>query len=260
MTVLSTQRGNTLVGFILGLVVGLLLALGVATYVLRVLAITGGYHRYFSHRSFKLGRAAQFALAFLAQTSAQKGVLWWASKHRLHHRHADQDGDVHSPVRSGFWWAHVGWIVSDKHEAYDPRTIADFQKFPELVWLNRYHWAPSALLSAVLLAVGGWPAFFWGFVVSTVVLYHVTFSINSLAHRWGSRRYPTPDGSRNNWLLAVLALGEGWHNNHHWDMSACRQGHRWWEFDATYVVLRVLSWTGVVRDLRPLRVAGGGDA
>ena len=135
-----------------------LLALAASTYALRVLAITCGYHRYFSHRSFRIGRAGQFALAFLAQTSAQKGALWWAAKHRQHHRYSDADGDVHSPVRSGFWWAHVGWIVSDKHDAYDPRLIADFQKFPELVWLNRHHWIPAATLGTLLYALGGWPA------------------------------------------------------------------------------------------------------
>ena len=147
-------------------------------------------------------------------------------------------------------------IVSDKHDAYDPRLIADFQKFPELVWLNRHHWIPAATLGTLLYALGGWPAFFWGFVVSTVVLYHVTFSINSLAHCWGSQRYPTGDGSRNNWFLALIALGEGWHNNHHWDMNACRQGHQWWEIDVSYMVLRVLAWTGIIGDLRPRRVPG----
>jgi len=221
-----------------------------ASYLVRMFGITAGYHRYFSHRSYRLGRAAQFALAVLAQTSGQKGVLWWAAHHRDHHRHSDRPGDVHSP-RHGFWWSHVGWILSSRHDTYDPARVADFGRFPELRWLDRYHWVPLVLFGGALWLAGGPAVFAWGFLLATVALYHATFAINSVAHIWGTRPFATDDDSRNNFLLAVLTLGEGWHNNHHHCRSSCRQGVRWWEIDLTYVGLRALSALGVARDLRP---------
>ena len=226
-----------------------LLALAVGSYVVRMFGVTAGYHRYFSHRAFKLGRAAQFVLAWLAQTSGQKGVLWWAAHHRDHHKHADADRDVHSP-RHGFWWSHAGWILSSEFDRYEPLRVADFGRFPELRWLDRCYWLPPVSLAAGL-AAGGLGMFVWGFVVPTVCLYHATFAINSVAHIWGTRRFATRDDSRNNALLAVLTLGEGWHNNHHYCMSSARQGVRWWELDLTYLALRVLAQLGIVRHLRP---------
>jgi len=223
------------------------------TYSLRVFGITAGYHRYFSHRSYKMGRAPQFLMAFLAQTSGQKGVLWWAAQHRIHHRHSDQDPDVHSPVRSGFWWSHVGWVLSNRHDDYDPKLVADFARFPELRWLDRHHWVPTVMFGLAVLLAGGPRVFFWGYVLSTVVVYHATFSINSLAHVFGTRRFETGDHSRNNMLLALVTFGEGWHNNHHFSMSSCSQGYRWWEIDLTYYVLRLLNLAGITRELRPFR-------
>jgi stearoyl-CoA desaturase (delta-9 desaturase) len=225
-----------------------------ASYLVRMFGITAGYHRYFSHRSYKLGRRAQFLMAVLAQTAGQKGVLWWAAHHRDHHRHADLPGDVHSP-RHGFWWSHVGWILSTEHDGYDPVRVADFGRFPELRWLDRHHWIPLAGLGVAAWVIGGLQVFAWGFLLPTVALYHATFAINSVAHIWGSRTFATADDSRNNWLLAVLTLGEGWHNNHHHCRSSCRQGVEWWQIDATYLVLRGLMAIGVARDLRPF-VAG----
>lgn len=222
----------------------------IGSYVLRMFGVTAGYHRYFSHRAFTLRRVPQFALAWLAQTSGQKGVLWWAANHRHHHRHADRPDDIHSPHRDGFFWAHVGWVLSDRHVAYDQARIADFARFPELRWLDRYHWLPTVTFGAATWLVGGVSAFAWGYLVSTVVLYHATFAINSVAHIWGTRRFPTADESRNNWLLALLTLGEGWHNNHHHCMSSARQGYRWWEIDVTWIGLRLLAAVGVVRGLR----------
>jgi stearoyl-CoA desaturase (delta-9 desaturase) len=237
-----------------------LVALCAVSYAVRMFGVTAGYHRYFSHRSYKLGRPAQFLLAVLAQTSGQKGVLWWAAHHRDHHRHADGPRDVHSP-REGFWWAHVGWVLSDAHVAYDPRRVADFARFPELRWLDRHHWVPTVGYGAGIALIGGWPVFVWAYLVSTVLLYHATFAINSIAHIWGSRAFDTRDDSRNNWWLALLTLGEGWHNNHHHCMSSSRQGRTWREFDATYVVLRALAAIGIARDLRPFvaRTSRGGS-
>lgn len=227
--------------------------LAVATYSMRMFAITAGYHRYFSHRSYKLGRVAQFVLAFLAQTSGQKGVLWWAAQHRRHHRHSDQEHDVHSPTQRGFWWSHVGWILSNEHDSYDAKLVADLAKFPEIRFLDRHHWLPTVLFAVATLLCFGPAGFVWGFLVSTVVLYHCTFAINSLAHIAGSRRFDTPDDSRNNWILALITFGEGWHNNHHHYMASCRQGVHWWELDLTYLGIKLLSYLGIARDLRPFR-------
>jgi stearoyl-CoA desaturase (delta-9 desaturase) len=223
----------------------------VASYALRMFAVTAGYHRYFSHRSYKLSRASQFLMAVLAQTSGQKGVLWWAAHHRDHHRHSDEEHDVHSPWIQTFWWAHIGWVLSNEYDEYEPRRVADFGRFPELRWLDRYHWLPIVCYGALIYALGGFPVFVWAFLVSTVALYHCTFAINSFAHVFGNRRFNTPDQSRNNWLLALLTFGEGWHNNHHFSMASCRQGIRWWEIDFTYYGLRVLNVLGIARDLRP---------
>jgi len=226
-----------------------------ATYSLRMFGVTAGYHRYFSHRSYRLGRVAQFLLAFLSQTSGQKGVLWWAAQHRDHHRYSDREQDIHSPRQHGFWWSHVGWVLSNEHDSYDPKRVADMARFPELRWLDRYHWVPTVVFAACILMVGGVGAFVWGYVVSTVVLYHCTFAINSLAHIFGTRRFDTADHSRNNWLLALVTFGEGWHNNHHFSMGSCRQGIRWWELDITYGVLKLLAILGIVKDLRPFRIS-----
>ena len=224
-----------------------------AMYAIRMFGITAGYHRYFSHRTYKLSRVWQFMLAFLAETSGQKGVLWWAAHHRLHHQHADGELDVHSPGRRGFWWAHVGWILSNDYDEYDVGLIRDFSKYPELFWLDQHYLVPPAVLGGLLLLAGGPGAFVWGFVVSTVLLFHATFTINSLAHLWGSRRFNTADDSRNNFVLAMITLGEGWHNNHHQFMYACRQGIRWWELDVTFYGLKLLSRLGIAKDLREIR-------
>ena len=225
------------------------------TYGIRMFGVTAGYHRYFSHRAFKLNRLFQFVLAFLAQTSGQRDVLWWAAHHRVHHRYSDSEQDVHSPVHKGLWWAHMGWLLGGGSSVYDSRMVQDFEKFPELRLLNRFHRVPAILFGAAVFAAGGYPVFLWGFVVSTVLLGHGTFSINSLAHVWGSRPFETGDQSRNNFFVALITLGEGWHNNHHRFMSSARHGFRWWEIDMTYYGLRILSLFGIVRGLRSPNVS-----
>jgi stearoyl-CoA desaturase (delta-9 desaturase) len=224
-------------------------ALAVALYYLRMFGVTAGYHRYFSHRSFKTSRAFQLVLALLAMTSSQKGVLWWAGHHRVHHKYSDLDGDVHSVLRDGFLWGHLGWILSKRNVATDEKRVRDLAKHPELVWLDRHWWVPPTAFAVGLFLAGGWFALVWGFFVSTTLLWHGTFTINSLTHMFGSRRYATTDNSRNNALLAAITLGEGWHNNHHYYQRAVRQGFFWWEIDPTYYVLRALAWLGVVWDL-----------
>lgn len=222
----------------------------VALYVLRMWAVTAGYHRYFSHRAFKTSRAFQFFLAFLAQTSIQKGALWWAAHHRHHHRFSDMENDVHSPVQHGFWWSHVGWILRASSDELRHENVKDLTRYPELVWLNRFYWVPPLVLAVALYAVGGLGLWVWGFAVSTVFLWHGTFVINSLTHVFGSRRFDTTDDSRNNLLFALVTLGEGWHNNHHHYQSAARQGFYWWEIDVTYYTLKALEAVGVVWEVR----------
>jgi stearoyl-CoA desaturase (delta-9 desaturase) len=221
----------------------------VALYYVRMFFITAGYHRYFAHRAYKLGRGMQFLMAFGGATAAQKGVLWWAGHHRDHHKYSDTPKDIHSPKR-GFWWSHMGWIVCDKYEATPVDRIRDFTKYPELRFLNRFHLLPPIVLGFAVYLFGGWSAVFTGFFLSTVLVYHGTFTINSLSHVFGRRRYATSDTSRNSLLLALVTLGEGWHNNHHYYQSTANQGFFWWEIDVSYYVLRVLSWVGLARDLR----------
>jgi stearoyl-CoA desaturase (Delta-9 desaturase) len=226
------------------------LAICVALYWLRIFAIGAGYHRYFSHRAYSTSRAFQFVLAFLAQTTAQKSVIWWASKHRHHHLHSDTEHDVHSPRHKGFIYSHLGWIFSRKHDLPDFDKVGDLMRYPELRWLHKFELLPAVMLGVLCFLVAGWSGLVVGFVWSTVLVYHATFCINSLAHVSGSTRYVTGDDSRNNWLLAVFTMGEGWHNNHHAFQSSVRQGFRWWEIDPTYYLLRGLSWLGLVWDFR----------
>jgi stearoyl-CoA desaturase (Delta-9 desaturase) len=224
---------------------------GVVLYFVRMFAVTGGYHRYFSHRTYKTSRVFQFILAFLAQSTAQKGALWWAAHHRAHHRFSDKAGDLHSPVNDGFWYSHVGWLFNGTGDT-DYTMIPDFARFPELRFLNKHYLLPPIAMGFVVWLTLGWSGLFIGFFASTVALWHGTFTINSLSHVFGKRRFPTTDDSRNNWFLAIVTMGEGWHNNHHRFAASARQGFYWWEYDITFYVLKVLSWLGIVWDLRPV--------
>ena len=245
-------------GIYIGAIVGIVmlgwswsgLAIALASYFARMLFVTGGYHRYFSHRSFKTSRVFQFLIAVGATSSVQKGVLWWAAHHREHHRDTDGPLDPHSPNQVGFWWSHLGWFLSPDTKKTDFTKIRDFAKYPELRWINRYHLLVPVAYAAALLWLSGVHALVWGFFVSTVLLWHGTFAINSLSHVIGKQRYKTSDESRNHLGLALITLGEGWHNNHHYyQLSACH-GFRWYEIDMTYYILYSLSLFGLVWDLR----------
>ena len=235
---------------------GGVVALAVGSYVLRMFAITAGYHRYFSHRSYKTSRSFQLVLAVLGTAAMQNGPLWWASWHRRHHKDSDTALDPHSPAYVGLWRAHLGWVLDHRSEHPDHSNIKDLLRYPELRFLDRHKWMPLVTYAVGCFLIAGWAGLVWGFVVSTILLFHATLFINSLAHVWGTRRYETGDDSRNNPLLAVITLGEGWHNNHHHFMSSARQGFFWWEIDVSYYVLRALAAIGVVWDLRsPTRAA-----
>jgi stearoyl-CoA desaturase (delta-9 desaturase) len=227
----------------------------VITYLGRSFCITAGYHRYFAHRSFRLGRVSQFILAFGATTAAQKGPLWWAGHHRTHHRYSDTDRDLHSPKR-GFAWSHVGWILCDKYGPTEYDEIKDFARYPELRFLNKHDWIGPWSLGVACFLIGGWSGLVIGFFASTIVLWHSTFLVNSAAHVFGRRAYDTSDTSRNSLLIALMTGGEGWHNNHHRYPSSARQGFRWWQIDTTYYGLLALARLGIVRDLRepPARI------
>ena len=223
-------------------------------YAVRILGVTLGYHRYFAHRSFRTSRAFQLFLAVLAETTGQKGVLWYASHHRYHHRHSDTPADLHSPGRHGLLYSHVLWLF-DRTDDADLALVRDFARYPELRWIDRHWLLPPVALGAVVYLAAGPSGLFFGFFFNMVVTWHVTFMINSVAHRWGTRRFSTPDDSRNNFLLAFLMFGEGWHNNHHHAMTCARHGLRWWEIDVTYYVLKLLERLGVVWSLREPREA-----
>jgi stearoyl-CoA desaturase (delta-9 desaturase) len=226
-------------------------ALALGGYLVRMWAVTAGYHRYFAHRAYKTSRAFQLLLAVLGATAMQNGPLWWASVHRRHHKHADTHEDPHSPVLRGLLYAHIGWNFDrSKPPPRDYSNVRDLTRFPELRFVDRHDWLPLVAYALTCIFIGGVPGLVWGFVVSTLAVFHATLLINSLAHVWGSRRYATEDGSRNNGLLALLTLGEGWHNNHHHYMTSARQGFFWWEVDVTYYAIWGLSRLGVVWDVR----------
>jgi stearoyl-CoA desaturase (Delta-9 desaturase) len=237
----------------------------VAFYWVRMFALTGFYHRYFSHRTYKTNRFWQFMFGCLGMTAMQKGPLWWAAHHRIHHRESDQPADSHSPIQRGFVWSHIGWITSRQNLVTDFSQVKDLAKFPELMFLNRFDWLVPALMILAMYGLGvalenllpgsgvnGMQMAVWGFFVSTTVLFHAVSSINSIAHCVGNRRYETTDQSRNNWLLAIITMGEGWHNNHHAYCGTVRQGFYWWEIDMTYYILWAMSKVGIIYDLHPV--------
>jgi len=240
-----------------------LVALGL--FWLRVFAITGFYHRYFSHKTFKTSRAAQFVFALLGMTAVQRGPLWWAAHHRNHHRYSDQPQDVHSPTQFGFWWSQIGWITDRKNFPTQMNLVPDLARYPELVFLNRFDTLVPILFAVFLFFFGqflqgvrpewgtsGAQMLIWGFFISTTLLFHATGTINSLSHRFGRQRFKTGDDSRNNVWLALLTFGEGWHNNHHQYPATVRQGFYWWEIDVTFYLLKFLSWLGIIWDLKPV--------
>jgi stearoyl-CoA desaturase (Delta-9 desaturase) len=238
-------------------------ALAVLMYFARMFAVAGGYHRLFSHRSYQTSRPFAFLLGAFGCTALQKGPLWWSSVHRLHHAASDTPADAHSPIQRGFWYSHIGWILSESHTETDAKRVRDWSKFPEIVWLDRLHWVPPVLVALLFLFGGnalasafpglhtsGWQLLVWGMAISTLVLYHGTWSVNSVMHLWGKRRFDTGDHSRNNPFIAVITLGEGWHNNHHRFMASERQGFYPGELDIAHGILRFFAAIGLVKRLK----------
>jgi len=220
------------------------------SYIVRMFFVTAGYHRYFAHRAFETSRWFQFILALGAESTAQKGVLWWCGHHRLHHKNSDTPADPHSMKQHGFYESHIGWIFNQNHKRVPLEEIPDFAKYPEIRFISKYDWIAPWLLGFASVAIAGWSGLWIGFFLSTLLVFHSTCAINSLTHKWGRQRYKTTDESRNHWFLALLTMGEGWHNNHHYYQSSARMGFFWYEIDLTYYVLKLLSWVGVVRNLK----------
>jgi stearoyl-CoA desaturase (delta-9 desaturase) len=226
-----------------------------ASHFIRAVGLTLTFHRYFAHRSFQMNRAVRFVWAFIGTAAMQKGPLWWAGHHVNHHRFADRDGDPHSPAVSGIYYAHIGWFLNDaKNDKLAPTNpvIRDFSGAPEIAWLEKYFVLPPLMLAVAMFAIGGWPWLVWGFCLPTVTLAHSTFAINTVNHMVGSRRFETRDESRNNPVTALLAAGEGWHNNHHRYQRAARNGFYWWEIDLTWYTIRAMAAVGLAWDLQPV--------
>jgi stearoyl-CoA desaturase (delta-9 desaturase) len=223
-----------------------------ALYAVRMFAVGGILHRYFSHRSYSTSRAFQFVLALLATTTMQQGILWWVSQHRHHHRYSDQPEDFHSPTQHGFLWSHQLWSFTARAQTTDMDSVKDLSVFPELGWLSRNWAVPHLALVGVLFLCGGLRAVEWGFMVSSVLVWQVSFGVNSFAHLIGRRRFATPDTSRNSLILAIVSLGDGWHNNHHHYPGSMRAGFYWWEVDFTAYLIRALGWFGLVWNIHPV--------
>ena len=224
------------------------------------LGISLGYHRLHTHRSYKTPRLLEYFLAICGSLTLEGGPITWVATHRIHHQKSDHDGDPHSP-REGMWWAHVGWILFG--ESLDKLTGIVSKYAPDLgrdrfyVLLNKYHWVPLTVLGVALYAIGGWPMFLWGICVRVVFGLHATWLVNSATHMWGRRRFATRDDSRNNWWVALLTFGEGWHNNHHAHPTSARHGLAWYEFDPSWLTLKLLRRLGLAK---AVQCAGLNDA
>jgi stearoyl-CoA desaturase (Delta-9 desaturase) len=232
-----------------------LLALG--SYLVRMWAVTVGYHRYFSHRAFKTSRVFQFIIGVMGTLAVERGPLWWGALHRRHHTYADSDDDIHSPTLHGFFWAYIGWMHSKTHTATtDYAAMRDFKRFRELYWLNEYYIVAPLVACGLLFVFCDYATFVWVVLVATVVQWHALFASNTFCHLFGSRRFDTKDTSTNNAVCALLVLGEGWHNNHHFFPGSARQGFYWWEYDVGYYSIKLLQALRLVWDVRevPARV------
>jgi len=228
-------------------------AVWAASHFLRAIGLTLAFHRYFAHRAFKMNRIARFVWVWIGTSAMQKGPIWWAGHHVNHHKYADRDGDPHSPMVSGVYYAHIGWFLNDsKHDTLEPTNpvIRDFSKVPELAFIEKYFFLPPLTLAIAMFALGGFPLLIWGFCLPTMTLAHATFAINTVNHMFGSRRFETVDESRNNPFTAFFAVGEGWHNNHHRYQRAARNGFYWWEFDPTWYVIRAMKALGLAWDVQ----------
>jgi stearoyl-CoA desaturase (delta-9 desaturase) len=234
------------------------LAVAVLLYwVATGLGISMGYHRLHTHRSYRVPRALEYFFAFCGTLTLEGGPIFWVAVHRIHHQKSDQDGDPHSP-RDGAWWAHVGWILLGETNHNNTRLMSkyapDLGKHRFYIWLNNYHWVPIVALGAVLFAIGGLPMLLWGVCLRVVAGLHATWLVNSATHMWGARRFRTRDDSRNNWWVALMTFGEGWHNNHHAHPTSARHGLAWYEFDPSWLQIKILKFVGIAKSVQAAKI------
>ena len=227
------------------------------TWVAGGLGISMGYHRLLTHRSYRVPLFLEYFLALCGTLALEGGPIFWVGTHRIHHQYADQRGDPHSP-RDGAWWAHVGWLLrnsADLGNTLNPSNYTtDLAKHRFYIWLDKYHWVPTLALGVALSTIGGLSLALWGLCLRVVVGLHVTWLINSGTHMWGARRFATRDDSRNNWWIALISFGEGWHNNHHAYPTSARHGLAWYEFDASWIQIRALQLCGVAKAVRMAKI------
>lgn len=237
-----------------------LIALLVLYFISGCLGIGLGYHRLLTHRGFKVAKPVEYFLALCGTLALQGGPIFWVGLHRQHHARADRDGDPHSP-RDGFFWSHVGWVLYGASYRNESQRLGRFTYAPDLakqpfyVWLTQFHYVPQIVVALFLLWLGGWPMVLWGIFLRTTLTWHVTWFVNSATHVWGYQRFMSNDDSRNNWWVALLSFGEGWHNNHHAHAASARHGLTWYEFDLNWIVIRALEWLGIAKDVRTIDLA-----
>ncbi len=215
--------------------------------------ISLGYHRLHTHRSFQVPLGLEYLFALFGAMTLEGGPIFWVATHRIHHQKSDQAGDPHSP-RDGAWWAHIGWILFGETNHNNTKMMSkyapDLAKHRFYIWLNNYHWVPTVVLAAVLFAIGGLPLMLWAVCVRIVVGLHATWLVNSATHLWGTRRFETKDDSRNSWWVALMTFGEGWHNNHHAHPTSARHGLAWYEFDISWISLKIMKVLGIAKNIR----------
>jgi stearoyl-CoA desaturase (Delta-9 desaturase) len=235
-------------------------AFGVAAFLLWMatgVGISLGYHRLHTHRSYKVPLFLEYFFAICGALTLEGGPIFWVAMHRLHHQKSDKSGDPHSP-REGAWWSHMGWILHGATKHNNTRLLAkyapDLAKHRFYIWLNNYHWMPMLVLSGVLYLWGGLPMLLWGGCLRVVVGLHATWLVNSATHMWGSRRFATSDDSRNNWWIALITFGEGWHNNHHAHPTSARHGLAWYEFDISWIEIKLLKLLGIARSVQTAKL------
>jgi stearoyl-CoA desaturase (delta-9 desaturase) len=230
-----------------------LLAAIVMYYIATGLGISMGYHRLHTHRSYKVPLLLEYFFAFCGALTLEGGPIFWVATHRIHHQNSDQPGDPHSP-RDGAWWSHIGWILFGETNHNNTKLMSryapDLAKHKFYVWLNNYHWVPNVVLAGILLAIGGLPLFLWAGCLRLIFGLHATWLVNSATHMWGARRFATRDDSRNNWWVALMTFGEGWHNNHHAHPTTARHGLAWYEFDPSWLLIKVLKLFGVAKSIQ----------
>jgi stearoyl-CoA desaturase (delta-9 desaturase) len=217
------------------------------------LGISMGYHRLHTHRSYKLPRALEYFLAFCGTLSLEGGPIFWVATHRIHHQYSDKPGDPHSP-RDGAWWSHIGWLLVGESKHNDTKLMSkyapDLARDPFYATLNTYHWIPIVVVSALLLIFGGLPMLLWATCMRLTFGLHATWTVNSITHLWGTRRFQTRDDSRNNVLIALITFGEGWHNNHHAHPTSARHGLAWYEIDFSWIQISILKFFGIAKAVR----------